>query len=195
MRLFAALVPPPEVVEDLAEFLRPRQEASPQDGHPSPRWTLPEQWHVTLAFMAAVPDRVLDDLEDRLTRACAKRSPISLSVAGGGAFPHVLHAKVLWAGLDLGEPDREELRRLSVGCRAAAAKSGAEVDGARLHPHLTLARLNRPADVHRWVQVVDTYVSRPWVAHEVTLIESRLGQGHRGRPRYEVAGTYPLGRR
>ncbi|NUS51949.1 MAG: RNA 2',3'-cyclic phosphodiesterase, partial [Nocardioidaceae bacterium] len=70
MRMFTALVPPTDAVEDLAAFLGPRQEAG-QDL----RWTTPEQWHLTLAFMAEVADRHLDDLVARLTRAATRRTP------------------------------------------------------------------------------------------------------------------------
>jgi 2'-5' RNA ligase len=83
-------VPPDHVVEDLAEFLAPRQEAEPGF-----RWTTPEQWHVTLAFMGRVPERSLDDLVERLGRAAARRTPLDLAVAGGGAFPNPARAKVL----------------------------------------------------------------------------------------------------
>ncbi|MBK7720815.1 MAG: RNA 2',3'-cyclic phosphodiesterase [Austwickia sp.] len=192
MRVFAAVVPPPEEAEQLAEFLRPRQ-VSGTDLPVRLRWTLPQQWHITLAFMPDVADRCFDELHERMTRACAKRRPIPMSLGGAGAFPHVPVAKVVWAGVRITEDDREELRRLSVGCRSAAAKSGADVEGGRFHPHVTLARLGRPADVHRWVDVLDTYDGGQWVAQEVCLFASHLGQGVRGRPRYELIGRYPLG--
>ena len=188
MRMFVALVPPEEALEDLAEFLGPRQEAE-QDF----RWTSPEQWHVTLSFMASVPDRALDDLVDRLGRAAARRTSFSLAVAGGGAFPNAGRARVVYAALEAEEP--EELRRLSTGARAAGNKAGADADGGRFHPHLTLARTKRPAEVTRWVRVLDTYRGPRWVAEEITLIASHLGQGPRKRPRYEVIESFPLGHR
>ena len=80
--MFVALVPPDDVLEDLSEFLAPRQEAEPGF-----RWTVPDQWHLTLAFMAQVADRHLDDLVARLERAASRRTPFSLALAGGGAFP------------------------------------------------------------------------------------------------------------
>ena len=70
MRMFVALVPPPAVLEHLEEFLAVRREAGPEL-----RWTLPEQWHLTLAFMPSVADRHLDDLSDRMGQAAA-RSPV-----------------------------------------------------------------------------------------------------------------------
>jgi RNA 2',3'-cyclic 3'-phosphodiesterase len=85
-----------------------------------------------------------------------------------------------------------ELDRLATGARAAANKAGAEADGGRFHPHLTLARLKRPAEVTRWLRVLDGYRGPGWRAEEVALIESHLGEGPRKRSRYEVVETFRL---
>ena len=74
--MFVALVPPDEVLEDLSEFLAPRQAAEPGF-----RWTVPDQWHLTLAFMASVAERHLDDLVARLERAAARRTPFPVRLA------------------------------------------------------------------------------------------------------------------
>ncbi|HET6626336.1 MAG TPA: RNA 2',3'-cyclic phosphodiesterase [Nocardioidaceae bacterium] len=188
MRMFVALVPSPGALEDLAEFLGPRREAEPGF-----RWTVEEQWHVTLAFMAQVPERRLDDLAARLERAAARRTAFDVKVSGGGAFPNPARAKVLYAGVDAGA-HAEELSRLATGARAAANKAGAETGGGRFHPHLTLARLGRPVEATRWVRVLESYDGPGWCAGEIALIESHLGEGPRRRPRYEVVGTFPLRR-
>ncbi len=188
MRMFAAVVPPEDVLEELEEFLAPRRDAEQL------RWSRPESWHLTLAFMASVPDRSYDDLLERLTRAARRRTPFSVSLAGGGAFPDVARAKVLYAAVD-GEPDAvEELRRLATGARAAAVKAGAPVDGAAFRPHLTLARMSRPIEATRWLRVLATYHSRPFEVSEAVLVRSFLGEGPGGRPRYETVATFPLGR-
>ncbi len=185
--MFAAVVPPEDVLEELEEFLAPRREAAPF------RWTRPESWHLTLAFMAQVPDRSYDDLLERLTRAGRRRSPFTLSLAGGGAFPNVGRAKVLYAAVE-GEPDAlEELRRLATGARAAANKAGAPAEGAAFRPHLTLARMNRPVEATRWIRVLSAHHSRPFQVTEAVLVRSFLGEGPGGRPRYEVVETFPLG--
>ena len=181
-----AAVPPVAALEDLEEFLAVRREAG------GFRWTVPEQWHLTLAFLSDVPDRSLDDLVERLARAARKRRPMRATIAGGGAFPNVGRARVLWAGLELDDP--EELRRLSVGCRAAASKAGIEVAGERFKPHVTLARMGRPVEATSWVRVLDAYRGPAWDLDEITLIASHLGEGPRKRPRYEVVEVFPLGR-
>ncbi len=185
MRMFVALVPPEHALEDLAGFVEPRQEA----GAPF-RWTVPEQWHVTLAFLADVADRHVDDLTERLGRAAARRTPFEVTLAGGGAFPDPARAKVLFAGV---HTDGVELQRLATGARAAAAKAGTEVDGGRFHPHVTLARTGRPVQATRWLRVLDAYRGPTWIADEVALVASHLGEGPRRRPRYEVVETFHVG--
>jgi 2'-5' RNA ligase len=187
MRLFAALVPPPEALEHLDEFLDVRRDVGDL------RWVQTEQVHLTLAFLASVPERVLDDLVERLGRAAARRTAFEAAVAGGGAFPNVGRAKVLWAGLDLDEPGRTELDRLATGCRAAASRAGIEVDGARFRPHLTVGRTRFPHDLSSWVRLLDSYEGPRWRASELTLVESHLGEGPRGRPRHDVVQAFPLG--
>ncbi len=186
MRMFVAVCPPPDVLDDLAEFLAPRQDvASPL------RWTAPEQWHLTLAFLARVEDRNLDALDERLTRLAAQHARFTLTLGGSGAFPHPGAAKVLWVGVQ-DEQAATELSRLARGARAAANTAGVEVDGTRFTPHLTLARLGRPIEATRWLGVLGTWRSRPWRVEGLALIESHLGEGSHRHPRYEVREVFPL---
>jgi 2'-5' RNA ligase len=187
MRLFAALLPPEEVVEDLDDFLSVRRE------HGEFRWAA--DFHLTLAFLPSVADRHLDELVERLGRAAGRRTRFTARVAGGGAFPNAARARVLWAGLETDEAGRTELDRLATGAKAAAVKSGVTVDGQRFRPHLTLARLGRPQEVTKWVRLLDAYRGPEWDVDALTLVESHLGEGVGGRPRYEVVESFPLGSR
>jgi len=185
-RLFVAVQPPDEAIEHLDAFLEVRRGAADF------RWALPEQMHVTLAFLADVPERKLDDLLERLGRAAARRTSFDTRIVGGGAFPSVAAARILWAGLELDEQGRTELDRLATGTRAAASRAGIAVGGGRFRPHVTTARLRHPADVARWVRLLEGYEGPPWRADRIELVESFLGQGPRGRPRYETIDTLPL---
>jgi len=186
MRLFVALIPSEEAIEHLDAFLDVRRDAARF------RWASAEQLHVTLAFLAEVEERRLDDLVERLTRAAAKRTVLETAIAGGGAFPNAARARVLWAGLDLDEHGRTEIDRLATGCRAAANRAGVPVDGQRFRPHVTLARLGHPDEVSSWVRLLDGYAGPRWTADRITLVESHLGEGPRGRPRYETVEELPL---
>jgi len=186
MRMFVAVVPPEYVLEHLDEFLEPRREAG------AFQWTLPEQLHVTLAFLGSVADRHLDDLGDALERAATRRTPFDARLTAGGAFPDAARARVLYAGLEMSEAGRTELELLAAGARAAASHTGIEVDGRRFRPHVTLARLGRPTEVTSWVRLLDTYAGPSWTVDQISLVESHLGEGPRRRPRYSTVAEFPL---
>jgi len=187
VRMFVAVVPPDDALDHLDEFLEPRRESGEL------RWVLREHLHVTLAFLADVPDRSLDNLLERLERAAGRRTAFPAALAGGGAFPNVGRARVLWAGVELDDAGRTELSRLATGTRAAASKAGVDVDGARFKPHVSVARMRRPEEATSWVRLLDAYRGPGWTADAVDLVASYLGQGPRGRPRYETVASFPLG--
>ena len=179
-RMFVAVIPPEPTIEDLDEFLSVRRSAGEF------RWTLPNQWHVTLAFLESVPDRTYDELCERLAATAGKHAAYATRIVGGGAFPDPDRARVLFAGLDGSFDD------VSRAARNAASVSGLAVDGQRFHPHVTLARLGRPANVTKWVRLLDSYSGPSWTVEELALVESHLGEGPNRRPRYEVRATFPL---
>jgi len=185
-----AVVPPEGVLEHLEEFLSVRRDPSERaDGF---RWTVPDQWHLTLGFMEDVAERHLDDLVERLGRAAHRRTPFELGFAGGGAFPNAGRAKVLWLGVSAEDDARTELDRLATGVRAAGTKAGAEVAGGKYRPHLTLARIGRPQEVTKWVRLLDAYEGPRWTVDEFTLVQSHLGEGPRKRPRHVALETFRL---
>ena len=86
MRVFAALIPPEHVVEDLDEFLSPRRD------DPAARalgWSRPDSWHLTLAFMGDAPPDAVDRFIERLADGALDVEVPGLQVRGGGAFPVV----------------------------------------------------------------------------------------------------------
>ena len=185
MRLFVAVVPPDEVVEHLAEHLAPRVEAGPDL-----RWADRDQWHVTLAFLAAVAERRLDELIETISASVGRRPPLLLRVAGAGTFPNPYAARVLWAGVQALDGD---LVTVGNGIRAACNSVGATPDGTRLRPHVTLARFGRPTEATRWIRALEPYRGPSWRAEHVSLVESHLGEGRDRRPRYEVLAEMPFG--
>ncbi|WOO98761.1 RNA 2',3'-cyclic phosphodiesterase [Micrococcus terreus] len=179
-RMFAAVYPPEDVREELAEFLEAR---------PGMRWTPPEQMHLTLAFMEAVPDRSVEPLADLLAEACAGTESFLCGLHGAGAFPHPDRPAVLWLGVEDGA---EQLRGLARRVRNAANRAGATPDGQAFTPHLTLARPGRGTNATRWIRVLETFSSRLWEVPEVHLVESVL-QGHGHRPRHQSVAVLLLG--
>lgn len=186
MRCFVSVPVHEGAREHLDEYLETRRMAES-----SLRWSDPDRWHVTLAFMPDVAEVNLDELGERLEAACARRSPFTMGIRGGGVFGDVFAARVLWAGLALTGEDSEELNRISVGARHAAAAAGAVVEGGEFVPHLTVARSSRPRDLRHLLDVLDLYEGPPWRVENIDLVASHLGSG---AVRHEVLDTYSLGR-
>jgi 2'-5' RNA ligase len=185
MRLFVAVTPPEEALEDLADYLEPRQAAGA-----ALRWTDPHQWHITVAFMPTVPERALDPLTERLAEAAARRGPLRMRVTGAGAFPNPYAARVLFAGVT---EETGHLGTLASGIRSACSAAGAAPQGGPFHPHVTLARFGRPTEATRWLRVLGPYSGPAWDAGDLTLVQSHLGEGRGRRPRYEELARLPLG--
>jgi len=205
MRLFVAIEPPEDAVEHLDDFLAVRRSSGPEL-----RWSPPAQWHLTLAFMGSAPDRVVDDVVDAVAAVASRAAPVALAVVGGGCFPDVTRAKVLWAGVSgvggdgpegaavppAGEGSDggvEALGRLARGVRTACSVAGASPEGGPFVPHLTLGRFSRAEDATRWLRVLSTYAGPSFVAADIAVVASHLPRERGHRARHEVLARLPLG--
>ncbi|WP_371616526.1 RNA 2',3'-cyclic phosphodiesterase [Streptomyces sp. NBC_00454] len=183
MRLFAAVLPPPTAVAELAAAVQPLRDDRL-------RWTAEAGWHFTLAFMGEVQDGLLPELHARLARAAARSGPFTLRLHGSGHFGH----RALWAGA---AGDLDSLRMLAERADAAARRSGVPMDQHhRYSPHLTLGRLREEShDVRPYVERLASFEGSPWRVTTLSLVRSNLPvSGVPGeRPRYETVGAWDLG--
>jgi 2'-5' RNA ligase len=144
-----------------------------------PRWTTREQWHLTLQFLGNGVD-----LEAAAAALATVRGAASAVRLGGvGGFPTEKRAAVVWVGV------REGARELSAV--AAAVKESMlpvvpEPDPREYHPHLTLARLARGADL-RAAAAGRTPIGPRWIADRITLFESvSAASGHHYRAHAQI---------
>ncbi|MER7934123.1 MULTISPECIES: RNA 2',3'-cyclic phosphodiesterase [unclassified Streptomyces] len=187
MRLFAAVLPPPEAAAELAAEVD-RLKRLP--GADALRWTGRPGWHYTLAFYGEVEDGVVPGLAERLARAAHRTPPFPLAVAGGGQFGH---GRALWAGA---RGDLETLRLLAERAEAAARKAGVPMgEHRRYKAHLTVARSRDAVRTGPYVELLDGFTSRTWTVGELALVRSNLPvSGVPGeQPRYEVVASWELG--
>ncbi|MGW9496054.1 RNA 2',3'-cyclic phosphodiesterase [Streptomyces prasinus] len=187
MRLFAAVLPPEDVSQELAVVV---EELRRLPGAEGLRWTGPEGRHFTLAFYGEVDDDLVPELTARLERAAARTGPLGLALCGGGRFGH---GRVLWTGAD---GDLPALRLLADRAEAAGRKAGVAMgEHRRYKAHLTLARSGTAVDTQPYLRVLAEFRSRSWTVDELVLVRSHLpGAGAPGeRPRYEVVARGPLG--
>lgn len=183
MRLFAALLPSRESLDEIARALEPYRELCPDL-----RWVPQENWHVTLAFFGEVPETILPDLSARLERAAGRYAPMTVSFTGVGAFPSARRGRVLWTGMDGPLP---VLSKLAASLAAGGRRAGVPYrDEKKFRAHLSLARARGETDVRPIVEAMASFAGTPWVASEVHLMRSHLGQ----RVRYESLASWPLAR-
>ncbi len=181
MRLFVGVLLPRQVRDELARALRPHRAVWPEL-----RWIDQANWHMTLSFLGEVPQEVLPELETRLARAASRHAPMTLSLAGAGAFPSARRARVFWAGLHgPGLP----LVRLADSLGAGAARAGAvQADRKRFRAHLTLARARAETDVSGLVEAFGAFAGTAWEVNTVHLMRSHLGAS----VHYEEIAKYAL---
>ncbi len=181
-RYFAAVTLPQTVLDQLERLVEPRRD-------PVWRWTDSTGWHVTLAFYEQVDPWRYPLLVDNLRRAAARAQPFRIALSGAGAFPSHAAAKVLYAPVSGGT---RPLAGLAGHCRTAATRVGISVPRQRYQPHLTLARSRRPVSAQRYLRALAGLETDDWEVTQMVLVQSFLGQGPAGSPRYQVAQRFGL---
>ena len=184
-RRFVALPIPAEVRERLAASLP--QDPDLADGV---RWTRPDGWHLTVAFLGDVEDRHVDQLIRTLEVGVATTTiiPKRLAVGELGTFGR----RVLWIGVD---PSPEgSLQALADAVRTALRRGGFPVDNRPMRPHVTLARAGRRPVSRAIVEATaavtpDRSSTLAWKPNAIDLWRSQLGDGP---ARYTTEATIPL---
>jgi 2'-5' RNA ligase len=156
---------------------------------PDARIAAPSGWHLTLAFLGQVRPESAADVVKVGETAVAGLSRASLRLEGAGGFPNERRARVLWAGV---AGDVDVLASLAAKLASESRAAGLRFEEHELHPHLTLARLPRPAPIPEpIIQRVGeaAAASPPWQAGELCCYRSTLT---RNGARYQVVRTFPL---
>ena len=154
MRLFVAVWPPADVVEQIAALPRPEVAGL--------RWARPDQWHVTLRFLGAVAG---GDLAAVVAALGAVHIDGPVGATAGptvGRFGRrILHLPV------------DGLGGLAAAVVAATRDIGEPPDDRPFRGHLTLARATgRGTDLR---PMTGATVAGEWEVVEMALVESHLG--------------------
>jgi len=151
---------------------------------PAFRWTSPDALHLTIAFIGHVDPDDVRAIDSAVEAAAATVASVPTGLTRFGAFPGRGAARVLWVGLaDLGGG----LARVTTAT-TAALDPFLEADERPHHPHITIARAGRPADVPA-AFYDDRVPAARWTIDAVTLFRSHLGAE---APRYERLGRWHL---
>jgi RNA 2',3'-cyclic 3'-phosphodiesterase len=147
------------------------------------RWTDPEGWHLTLAFLGATDPARVPELADALAASTGGLERFSVRTDGLRVVPSRRAARVLWYEV---EDAAGRLRWTADVVRAGLGQDAAD----RFSPHLTLARARDRRGVDA-VAVLETAAPTGEIdIDRVVLYRSHLGQGP---ARYEALAVVPLG--
>jgi 2'-5' RNA ligase len=183
VRLFIAIVLPPELAERAAKILPATL--------PALRPVKPENLHVTLAFLGQTPDERLGDVVAATNEGAAAVPRFTLAFDRAGRFPERGRPRVVWLGMADGA---ESVMRLGEGVYAGLRDRGIRFDDRPLAPHLTLARVVDDASAAEAKTVGAAVESLPvarqsFEVSEIAVVQSVLSP--KG-PRYTALATVPL---
>jgi 2'-5' RNA ligase len=182
MRVFAAIVPPPTVLDQLELALG--QVIGPRAGQWNP--LVPRaSWHITLAFFGQVPAGHVPELASEFGQVVAGTEPFDLELAGAGSFA----GRTAWIGVG---GDNTALKALVSKVRALWPGPGDEDPGQSHRPHLTISRQALRSDLGDPLKALAIYRGPSWTVTTARLIESRLGEGVGGHARYVTLAEEPL---
>jgi RNA 2',3'-cyclic 3'-phosphodiesterase len=166
MRLFVALDMPWSVREQLA--------ALSGSGIPGARWVPPENYHLTLRFIGDIPGHIARDVDGALLGLRARG--FALTLMGTGTFAKGGVSSALWVGVER-TPSLDHLRNK---IETALQRCGLEPERRKFQPHVTLARLDNPAEgkVAAFVQAHNLFRTEPIAVGHFTLFSSLLCKDH-----------------
>lgn len=147
------------------------------------RWTDPQGWHVTLAFLGPASPDVVPSVADALHAGAAGIRPFRVATGGLGAFPSPRRARVVWYRLL--DPEGR-LASLAQAVRRELAMD----DGGPFRAHLTLAR----ARAERGAPLDAGLLGARPPGGEITIDRLVLYRSHLGRgpASYESVVEVPL---
>lgn len=182
-RLFLGLEVPGEVRAAVSAQLDAIRSA-----HDELRWSPPEQWHVTLAFLGEVGVEENEIVDAARPAARSAPSEIDLELAGAGRFGD----RVIWFGVH--DEPHGAVAQLGASIKRRLGAAGIAVDDRPVRPHITLARSRGRgrAKVTPDVAAALPEVRARWSVNEALLYDS-VRRGHREANRYEVRRRIPLG--
>lgn len=184
MRLFVGIPVEGEVADVLGGLL----ERWERNGWPV-KLARPEGLHLTLKFLGAVESERYPALLEAVADAVRGTPALSFALSELGAFPELVRARVLWAGLE----SEAALELLVHRIERACAGLGFPLEGRPYRPHVTLGRVragNRLPSTAIERFEAEALPRATFLSNQVVLYQSLAGAGG---SRYEVKASFPLG--
>ncbi len=137
------------------------------------RWVPPENLHLTLCFLGDVESARIEELAEKVRQRVASLAPFTCELEDLMLFPSPRRPRVIAVGLGA----EHELAQLADAVAQGVRDTGFATEERSFRPHITLARLARPAQrrgalpadalqgielphIEQWVRAVELFRSR-----------------------------------
>ena len=146
MRAFIAIELPHELKNILAGLQNKLKTASADV-----KWVETQNIHLTLKFLGEVEDSLIPDINKVLedTAGTNKHFPIRLSSLG--AFPNIRSPRVIWAGIDKGDP---EIKAIATRIEEKIAELGIAKEDKPFSSHITIGRVKTPVNRDKLEKII-----------------------------------------
>lgn len=166
-RLFVAHPLPPSARDTLLAQLAPYRRI-----HPQVRWTRPQNWHLTLVFLAAVDPTSVPELVRLLDAVARQSAPYEVRVDDGGGR-HRRGDGVAWLSLSRGAAALLEIAdRVAAGCPPETNEG--TPPKRTPNAHLTVARRADRELIDDLREQAHGPLGVTWVVDRLLLVRSRL---------------------
>ena len=180
IRTFVALNLAVPVVRRIAEEV---EKARATVGSARIVWVPPANLHVTLFFCGSIEEELVEGVTGRLRARLADFSAFDVKAGGFGCFPSAEKPRVLWVGVDGGDP----LMKLQKAVEEACVGLGLPKEERKFHPHVTVGRVKEGGPV-TWKNDSDLGMSHPV---DIVVYESRTKSNG---SEYVARAHIPLGK-
>ena len=167
MRCFVAISLPDEVRK---EVVCAQGQLRKLDLHA--KWVETENLHVTLKFLGEVDEGCIANIKEILSKITSLTGSFDLILSDVGGFPSLCKPRVLWMGIN---PDEIPVKIIEfLGNRLEGL--GFPKEERKPHPHITLARIKSPKNIHKIKQTVASLNLNKieWQVSKVCLFKSIL---------------------
>lgn len=149
----------------------------------------PDNLHITLKFLGEAEDGLVSFIREVLTQAVEGVEPFTLTLRGSGAFPNLRSPRVLWIGVEGGDPLVRIARRLERGLE----ELGFARERRRYSPHLTVGRMKSREHVEDLARLMGTYREAAFGTQRVEDIRLKRSELRPTGAIYEDVFRVPLG--
>ncbi|PYS21239.1 MAG: RNA 2',3'-cyclic phosphodiesterase [Acidobacteria bacterium] len=184
LRTFIAIEIPADLRAKISEHINRLRRECP-DVRAS--WSREDNLHLTLKFLGNVPIDRLPAISSAVEQAARHIRPFDLIVKDCGSFPPHGQPKVLWIGVS-----PSPLIVLYSEIEKECASAGFERDARAFHPHLTIARLRKPAGSRRLAEAHEAlgFPPQSFIVSDIVVFKSDFlleGSKHIALSRHQLA--------